>query len=292
VQAVPEHVLIHDGFDLNTFERLLLFMYTNEYTTEPLPVSTKSDQQGLPSTHDPLSAATQTGRTVSHSDRQGQHEQSSNEALAHVLVYEIADHYGVPDLQDLAMEKLKDVISTLTTKDFIRAAEMAYDDLDDTRDDLQRALLSFLVQHHTDWLATPKFANTLVHHDGLTLLAGAVIGTMGEKLLSSTEQHAKGSEVLRLHANKLETELKIAQSVIARLESTLAKMESAKPQASTSDADTKAIGWLSLPSNISNPSFPRPGSKYSIWSQTKELHNPPSQRFRPSSRSARHNCRL
>jgi DNA-directed RNA polymerase subunit M/transcription elongation factor TFIIS len=185
-------------------------------------VSSRSTSQGLvdnSSTADKAIASDQPSSLTPGASEE--EEQLHSVPVTHVLVYEIAGHYNLTDLQTLAVEKLRGVISSLTEDTFVQVAEIAYNDLDGSRDALQRTLFTFLLDNHADWLSSPRFSNTLAHHADLGMLVGAAIGTMGEKILRVGEERAAELEASKLQATDLQANLKQAQSTIKDLKGKL-----------------------------------------------------------------------
>jgi hypothetical protein len=186
---------------------MLQFMYEGDYFAVP----SKARYEGNESTdsaecnrdgQNPQSSLTATAQSQAD-----QASLTSDEARIHVLVYEFAGHFQMPKLKLLALENFKRVKCSLTADDFLDLAEFVYSSAQTVNHDLQDELYTFLTEEHPEWLAIPSFANTLASDPGLSLLNGATLGTLAEKLMKCANQETEARS-LRKRFFQLEVDLR------------------------------------------------------------------------------------
>lgn len=89
-------IIKHSVFDSSTMDRMLQFMYRNDYQLEPV----------CPTSPDPdFSAENETPFEEPASELFDDRAEQENELAIHVYAYAIADYYELPALQELAVKK-------------------------------------------------------------------------------------------------------------------------------------------------------------------------------------------
>ena len=125
-----------ENFDAPTVERMLQFIYQGDYS-----VANTSDtlQNGPPETSNASGITKSTATTATatsaesnahvegcYESADGQRRTIHNEPTAHALVYSIADHYEIHDLETLALAKFKKAKVSLDKDSFLELANFVY----------------------------------------------------------------------------------------------------------------------------------------------------------------------
>ncbi|KAK4894258.1 hypothetical protein LTR27_007391 [Elasticomyces elasticus] len=142
----------HNISDPLTLERILLFIYTGDYTVTALtgdttcaaatPVLSQGTNRPQPNGH---TKETASSPTATSQDAKNSPTASIDPAIAHVLVYAVAGLYEMTDLQKLAIQKFKDRSSVVKAEDFAKVALAVYQNTSNDEDALRDTIIAISV---------------------------------------------------------------------------------------------------------------------------------------------------
>ncbi|KAK3719627.1 hypothetical protein LTR37_004164 [Vermiconidia calcicola] len=195
-----EGIVQHTLFDALTLERLLQFIYQGDYTAKAtIPAAAAEEQSdgcvgGAVKAPQSLPPHLRNRPAVQH--RHGASSQrcqilATSPLTAHVYVFAIAEHYGLPELEALALQKFKAARATvqeLTETDFFTLAEAVFANTKDTKDELRKELLSIVVNDHKDWLHKESFTRALTSDTALNELSVAIVTAIFEQMKARESQ--------------------------------------------------------------------------------------------------------
>ena len=163
--------MVHTDFDSSTLERMLQYVYQGDYSVTvpavhyeiPTPATNGNHVETLSSKAVPPHLRKSMIPIQSDEDPSAQCTKApaSNPMIAHIYVYAIAEHYELPELQILALEKFKDSNALLSLDNFALVAKAVYAFTAGSEDKLRMSLLETLFRDHVDWMHDDGFINTL-----------------------------------------------------------------------------------------------------------------------------------
>ena len=202
----------HNAFDWLTLECMLQFMYEGDYVIKAATLEASRENHVNGSTSYDGSQPTFLPphlRRVSAADTLVDQRQESlektpatNAKTAHALVYAIADHYELPKLRSMALEKFKDATETLSFDEFLHMANTIYRNTESNQDELRQELLLDLMTNHREWFLEQDFTGALTDdYDLREFTAAVVIALFNDSVhVSTTSRSYKEDQTKANHS--------------------------------------------------------------------------------------------
>ncbi|KAK5122828.1 hypothetical protein LTR85_003743 [Meristemomyces frigidus] len=259
------------GFDALTLERMLQYLYTDDYTVTAANAGAEGTADNAPPTD--AEASSQAMVAVSEPT-------ATIPAIAHILVYAIAVYYELPLLKSVALAKLREVAGAIEADDLASVILATYGNTGPEDEILRNEIAAMALSRMSELMASESFRTALEENADMQAFAAHVLPaaclqahtqdgeaqslmtvvemqhrdlTTTQKALQASEARAaKATECAVKHAAELQAVRQALTAEKAQPKSfddqhnrTLIQLDNAK--AKTRDAQEQAIGtWLML----------------------------------------------